>query len=477
MCHMRVHLLPCAPDKTPTKPTLMLKIYNSLTRNKEEFKPLVPGKVSMYVCGITVYDLCHIGHARFMLVFDTVVRYLRHRGYEVNYIRNITDIDDKIINRANENGEDIDDLTARYIEAMNEDCDALNMLRPDHEPRATEHIRQIITLTEQLIVKGYAYAADNGDVYFAVNSYADYGQLSGKKIEELRAGERVAVDEGKKDPLDFVLWKASKPNEPRWDSPWGPGRPGWHIECSAMSIQHLGEEFDIHGGGQDLQFPHHENEIAQSCCATGKGFARLWMHNGFVRVDDEKMSKSLDNFFTVREVLKKYRPEVIRFFILSSHYRSQLNYSDIHLDEARASLEGLYIALRDAGCSDGEIETSWVEKFNEVMDDDFNTARGVAVLHELARELNRSTEKTNLATTLKHLGGLLGMLQLDPAKYLQRGVGESGLSNEEIEGLINQRTQARKSKDFSESDRIRDLLIDEGIALEDSAEGTSWRRI
>lgn len=454
----------------------MLKIYNSLTRTKEEFKPLVPGKMSMYVCGITVYDLCHIGHARFMLVFDTVARYFRHRGYEVNYIRNITDIDDKIINRANENGEDINDLTARYIDAMNEDCDALNMLSPDHEPRATEHIRQIITMAEQLIAKGYAYAADNGDVYFAVNSYADYGQLSGKKIEELRAGKRVAIDEGKKDPLDFVLWKASKPNEPRWDSPWGPGRPGWHIECSAMSIQHLGEEFDIHGGGQDLQFPHHENEIAQSCCATGKGFARLWMHNGFVRVDDEKMSKSLDNFFTVREVLKKYRPEAIRFFILSSHYRSQLNYSDIHLDEARASLEGLYIALRDAGGGDGEIEISWVEKFNEVMDDDLNTARGVAVLHELARELNRSTDKNNLATTLKYLGGLLGMLQLDPAEYLQSGVGEIGLSGEEIEELINRRKQARKNKNFPESDRIRDLLIDEGIALEDSAEATSWRR-
>ncbi len=459
----------------------MLKIYNSLTRSKEEFKPMIPGKVGMYVCGITVYDLLHIGHARFMLVFDTAVRYLRHRGYEVNYIRNITDIDDKIIDRANENGEDINALTARYIEAMNEDSDALNMLRPDHEPRATDHIDQIISMIEDLIKKDFAYAAENGDVYFAVNKYKDYGQLSGKKIEELRAGERVAVDEGKEDPLDFVLWKSSKPDEPTWDSPWGPGRPGWHIECSAMSIHMLGEEFDIHGGGQDLQFPHHENEIAQSCCATGKGFARLWMHNGFVRVDDEKMSKSLGNFFTVREVLKQYRPEVIRFFILSSHYRSQLNYSDAHLDEAKASLEGLYIALRDVNASGDEIDESWVDKFNEVMDDDFNTARAVAILHELAREINRVSDKTSseaivLATTLKHLGELLGMLQLDPAEYLQSGVGDATFSNEEIEDLIEQRKEARKNKNFAESDRIRDLLSAQGIALEDNAQGTSWRR-
>jgi cysteinyl-tRNA synthetase len=459
----------------------MLKIYNSLTRTKEEFKPIVPGKVGMYVCGITVYDLCHIGHARFMLVFDTVVRYLRSRDYEVNYIRNITDIDDKIINRANENGEDIDALSARYIEAMNEDADALFMLRPDHEPRATDHIGQIIDITNTLIEKGYAYAADNGDVYFAVNTYSDYGQLSGKKIDELRAGERVAVDEGKKDPLDFVLWKASKPNEPSWDSPWGPGRPGWHIECSAMSMHTLGEEFDIHGGGQDLQFPHHENEIAQSCCATDKGFARLWMHNGFVRVDDEKMSKSLDNFFTIREVLKTFQPEVIRFFILSSHYRSQLNYSDTHLQEARASLEGLYIALRDVNASTDDIDESYLNRFNEVMDDDFNTPKAFALLHELAREINRaddkdSTEVGRYANTLRHLGSLLGLLQADPADYLQSGAGEEGLSNDEIDKLINQRTEARKNKDFAESDRIRDLLSDQGIALEDGAEGTIWRR-
>ncbi len=435
----------------------------------------------MYVCGITVYDLCHIGHARFMLVFDTTVRYLRHRGYEVNYIRNITDIDDKIINRANENGEDIDALTARYIEAMHEDTDALNMLRPDHEPRATEHIKEIIDITSQLIDKGYAYAADNGDVYFAVSKYKDYGQLSGKKIDELRAGERVAVDEGKEDPLDFVLWKSSKPNEPSWDSPWGPGRPGWHIECSAMSIKALGEEFDIHGGGQDLQFPHHENEIAQSCCATGKGFARLWMHNGFVRVDDEKMSKSLGNFFTIREVMKKYSPEVIRFFILSSHYRSQLNYSDSHLDEARASLEGLYIALRDTEAGEGDIDENYLDQFNEVMDDDFNTAKAIAIFHELAREINRISDKSSpeaakLARTLKQLAAILGMLQSDPTEYLQGGSNNEGLSNDDIENFIVARTEARKNKDFAESDRIRDLLLEQGIALEDGPEGTIWRR-
>jgi cysteinyl-tRNA synthetase len=459
----------------------MLKIYNSLTRTKEEFKPIVPGKVGMYVCGITVYDLCHIGHARFMLVFDTVVRYLRSRDYEVNYIRNITDIDDKIINRANENGEDIDALSTRYIEAMNEDADALFMLRPDHEPRATDHIEQIIDITNTLIDRGYAYAAENGDVYFAVNKYSEYGQLSGKKIDELRAGERVAVDEGKKDPLDFVLWKASKPNEPSWDSPWGPGRPGWHIECSAMSMNALGEEFDIHGGGQDLQFPHHENEIAQSCCATDKGFARVWMHNGFVRVDDEKMSKSLDNFFTIREVLKKFQPEVIRFFILSSHYRSQLNYSDIHLQEAKASLEGLYIALRDVNSTADEIDESYLNRFNEVMDDDFNTPKAFALLHELAREINRADDKNSAevsryANTLRHLGALLGLLQAEPEDYLQSGADEEGLSSEEIDSLIHQRTEARKNKDFAESDRIRDLLSDQGISLEDSAEGTIWRR-
>jgi len=460
----------------------MLKIYNTLTRTKEEFKPIIPGKVSMYVCGITVYDLCHIGHARFMVVFDMVVRYLRSRSYEVNYVRNITDIDDKIIKRAEENGEDIQALTQRYVEAMNSDTDALNMLRPDHEPRATDYIEQIISMIARLEAKEYAYAADNGDVYFAVSKYRDYGQLSGKKIDELRAGERVAVDEAKHDPLDFVLWKASKPGEPSWVSPWGPGRPGWHIECSAMSIHCLGEHFDIHGGGQDLQFPHHENEIAQSCCATGKAFVNLWMHNGFVRVDEEKMSKSLGNFFTVREVLEKFRPEVIRFFILSSHYRSQLNYSDMHLEAAKSSLEGLYIALRDVSPAiNGELDNNYVEKFNQVMDDDFNTARAIAVLHELAREINRVADRTgteiqNLAATLKHLGSILGLLQSEPGEYLQSGVSDDGLSVEEIDTLIAQRDQARQQQNFAESDRIRDLLSERGITLEDSPEGTIWRR-
>lgn len=459
----------------------MLKIYNTLTRKKEEFKPLVPGKVGMYVCGMTVYDLCHVGHARVLVVFDMVTRYLRSSGYEVKYIRNITDIDDKIIQRAQENDEDITALTTRFIDAMNEDADALKVERPDEEPKATDHIKEIVDLIAQLEKRGFAYAADNGDVYFAVNKYADYGQLSGKKIDELRAGERVAVEEAKQDPLDFVLWKASKEGEPSWDSPWGAGRPGWHIECSAMSMNSLGEHFDIHGGGQDLQFPHHENEIAQSCCATDSQFVNLWMHNGFVRVDDEKMSKSLGNFFTVREVLEKYRAEVIRFFILSSHYRSQLNYSDSHLDEAKASLEGLYIALRDSEASGEELEQSYMDKFNEVMDDDFNTPRAVAILHEVARDLNRIDDKSSdegirLANTLRQLGSTLGLLQDDPAEYLQGGVDEGSLSNEEIDSLINQRTEARKNKDFAESDRIRDLLTENGISLEDGPEGTTWRR-
>ncbi len=459
----------------------MLQIYNSMTRRKETFQPLEEGKVGMYVCGITVYDFCHIGHARFLLVFDTVVRYLRSRGYEVNYIRNITDIDDKIINRANENGEGINDLTERFITAMHEDTDALNMLRPDREPRATEHIQQIIDMIQRLEDNGYAYAADNGDVYFAVSKYEDYGRLSGKKIDELRAGERVAVEEAKQDPLDFVLWKASKDGEPSWPSPWGDGRPGWHIECSAMSIDALGEEFDIHGGGQDLQFPHHENEIAQSCCSTGKTFAQLWMHNGFVRVDDEKMSKSLGNFFTIRDVMESYSPEVIRFFILSSHYRSQLNYSDSQLDEARAALESLYIALRDVPVSDGPLEHGWANKFNEVMDDDFNTAKAVAIFHEMAREINRQDNKESeecmgLARTLRQLASVLGMLQSDPETYLQSGVGGDSLASDEIEQLIEQRKQARQNRDFAESDRIRDMLADAGIALEDGPEGTTWRR-
>ena len=465
----------------------MLKIFNSLTGEKQEFKPIEPGKVRMYVCGMTVYDFCHVGHARVMVVFDMVARYMRSLGLDVNYVRNITDIDDKIIKRANENSEDILELTARFITAMNEDAAALGVQTPDAEPRATDYMAQIISMIERLIENKYAYAADNGDVFYDVSAFSDYGKLSGKKIGELRAGERVEVQEAKDDPLDFVLWKASKPNEPSWESPWGTGRPGWHIECSAMSTHCLGDHFDIHGGGQDLQFPHHENEIAQSEGATGKTFVNLWMHNGFVRIDEEKMSKSLNNFFTVREVLKVYKPEEIRFFILASHYRSPLNYSLGNLDEARAALKGLYTSLRGIS-TNSDIDKSYLVRFNEVMDDDFNTPKAVALLHELAHEINRIKDSDSaraqeikarkLASTLKMLAGTLGFLQESPENFLKRGAGSdtSGLTDDEIQSLIAQREQARKDKDFTESDRIRDLLTSQGIALEDTADGTLWQR-
>ena len=403
----------------------MLKIHNTLTGRKEEFRPISPGKVRLYVCGMTVYDYCHLGHARFMVVFDMVTRFLRSRGLEVTYARNITDIDDKIIKRANENNESIEALTARFIKYMNEDTVALGILPPDLEPRATGHIAAIIALIQRLAERGLAYSAANKDVYFKVSAFPGYGKLSGKKPDELRAGARVEIQEAKDDPLDFVLWKAAKPGEPQWDSPWGPGRPGWHIECSAMAMQCLGEHFDIHGGGMDLQFPHHENEIAQSEGATGNPFVNVWMHNGFVRLDDQKMSKSLGNFFTVREVLAKYRPEVVRFFMLSSHYRSPVNYTDENLEEAKSSLERLYTALRDA-VTDGERDTSAEVEFHAAMDDDFNTPRAIAVLHNLARDLNRMPDKQSsdakrLAVTLKHLGGALGLLQANPVEYLQAG--------------------------------------------------------
>ncbi len=463
----------------------MLKIYNTLTSGKEVFEPIEAGKIRIYVCGITVYDYCHLGHARMMVVFDMVTRYLRSRAYEVTYVRNITDIDDKIINRANENGETIQMLTERFISAMNDDMDALGVLRPDQEPRATTHIEQITAMISRLIDNKYAYIADNGDVYYDVSAFPEYGKLSGKKTDELRAGARVEVQEAKDDPLDFVLWKAAKPDEPSWQSPWGAGRPGWHIECSAMATHCLGDHFDIHGGGQDLQFPHHENEIAQSCSATGKAFVNTWMHNGFVRVDEEKMSKSLGNFFTVREVLEKYHPEVVRFFILSSHYRSPLNYSDSHLDEARATLDGLYLALREVTNSDdSEIDNNYLEKFNEAMDDDFNTPKAVAVLHEIAHAINRETDKDarsarTLGTTLKQLGATMGLLQAHADAYLQSAaVTESdGLTADEINTYIEQRKQARINKDFAESDRIRNLLTEQGITLEDSPTGTTWRRL
>ncbi|HSJ49514.1 MAG TPA: cysteine--tRNA ligase [Gammaproteobacteria bacterium] len=461
----------------------MLQIYNSLTRQKEDFVPIEPGKVRMYVCGMTVYDLCHLGHARVLVVFDVVVRHLRALGYEVTYVRNITDIDDKIIQRAHENGEPIDALTGRFITAMHEDAEALGVLPPDLEPRATTSMDEIIAMIETLVAKGYAYAAGNGDVYYDVSRFEGYGRLSGKNPEDLRAGARVEVAEAKDDPLDFVLWKAAKPGEPSWPSPWGAGRPGWHIECSAMSTQCLGNHFDIHGGGMDLQFPHHENEIAQSEGATGCHFVNYWIHNGFVQVDQEKMSKSLGNFFTVREILARYQPEEVRYFILASHYRSPLNYSDDNLDKARAALTRFYTALR--GVSPGEaLEGSeYQRRFSAAMDDDFNSAEALAVLFELARELNRAREAgtgeaPRLAATLMHLGARLGILQADPLQYLRgqpvRTTG--GLEDEEIEARIQARLDARARKDWAEADRIRDELQAAGIQLEDAAGTTRWRR-
>ena len=458
----------------------MLQIYNSITRKKAAFEPLNPGQVRMYVCGMTVYDYCHLGHARVMLVFDMIARYLRYSGYEVNYVRNITDIDDKIIQRAQENGESINELTARFIDAMHEDAGALGIQAPDHEPRATEHIPAIIRMIEALVERGHAYVGDNHDVYFDITSFDNYGRLSGKHIEELRAGARVEVQENKQDPLDFVLWKAAKPDEPSWDSPWGPGRPGWHIECSAMSTECLGDYFDIHGGGMDLQFPHHENEIAQSVCATGQPFVKHWLHNGFVRVDDEKMSKSLGNFFTVRDVLTLYRPEVVRYFILASHYRSPLNYSEENLEHAKSALTRLYTALRNAASTDGQVLDAYVERFRAAMDDDFNTPEALTVLFDLATRINSSTgqEQSDLAATLRELGAVLGICQDTPADFLQGTPqrSESDLDSETIEKLIQQRSEARKRKDFAESDRIRDELAAQGIVLEDTAEGTIWRR-
>ncbi|MEX2525706.1 MAG: cysteine--tRNA ligase [Gammaproteobacteria bacterium] len=459
----------------------MLKIYNSLTGAREPFQPIENGKARIYVCGITVYDYCHLGHARMLVVFDMVTRYLRERNYDVTYVRNITDIDDKIIKRAAENNESVESLTERFIEAMNEDAEALYILKPDQEPRATGHVDYIIAMIEKLLENGLAYTADNGDVFYDVSKFREYGRLSGKKLDELRAGARVDVSEAKDDPLDFVLWKAAKEGEPSWDSPWGSGRPGWHIECSAMSTHCLGDHFDIHGGGQDLQFPHHENEIAQSVGATGKPFVNLWMHNGFVRVDEEKMSKSLGNFFTVREILQHYPAEVVRFFILSSHYRSPLNYSGETMNGARASLARLYTALRGMDNNAGKVQSGYLEKFHEAMDDDFNTPEAIAVMHGIAHELNRLPDKNseqarNLAATLRRLGGILGLLQDSAEAFLQGGAAEDGLSAGEIEALIEQRAEAKKAKNFSEADRIREQLKEQGIILEDSPQGTTWRR-
>ena len=470
-----------------------ITLYNTLTRQKEEFVPLNPENVRMYVCGMTVYDYCHLGHARVLVVFDMIARWLRQHGYPLTYVRNITDIDDKIIARANENGETIGELTARFIAAMNEDSDALGVLRPDIEPKATEHIGQMIAMIEDLVANGKAYPAPNGDVYYAVREFAAYGQLSGKSLDDLRAGERVDVDTNKRDPLDFVLWKAAKPGEPSWESPWGNGRPGWHIECSAMGGELFGQTFDIHGGGADLQFPHHENEIAQSCGAHGglcghdaphaagkriNSHVKYWLHNGFIRVDNEKMSKSLGNFFTIRDVLKKYAPEVVRFFILRAHYRSPLNYSDAHLDDAKNSLARLYNTLGNVQAAEFAVRedaNDYTRRFFAAMDDDFNTAEAMSVLFELANEANK-TGSAELAGCLKALGGTLGLLQDDPQHFLQSGGEEGGLSADEIEALIAQRKTARETKNWAESDRIRDLLAEHKILLKDGADGTTWTR-
>ena len=457
----------------------MLKIYNSLTRQKEEFKPIRPSKVGMYVCGVTIYDLCHIGHGRTFVGFDVVVRYLRYLGYQVNFVRNITDVDDKIIKRAAENQESCEALTERLIGEMHADFDALNLQRPDIEPRATLHIGEIIELVEQLLANGNAYVADNGDVLFAIDSFPEYGRLSGQDLEQLQAGARVSVEEAKRNPLDFVLWKMSKPGEPTWESPWGPGRPGWHIECSAMNSKHLGNHFDIHGGGSDLMFPHHENEIAQSCCAHHTAYVNTWMHTGMVMVDREKMSKSLGNFFTIRDVLKVYDAETVRYFLMSGHYRSQLNYSDENLNQGRAALERLYTALRGLPVVAAAGGEQYVERFRAAMDDDFNTPEAYSVLFDLAREVNRlkgdgAADAAALAGRLRELAGVLGLLEQDPEAFFKGNEADDEVA--EIEGLIKARNDARAAKDWPAADAARNRLTEMGIVLEDGAGGTSWRR-
>ena len=461
----------------------MLKIYNTLAREKQDFVPIESGKVRMYVCGMTVYDYCHLGHARVLVVFDMIQRWLRASGLEVTYVRNITDIDDKIIKRAQQNNETIGQLTNRFIGFMNEDSAALGVEKPTYEPRATEYVPQMLKLIGELETRGLAYQAADGDVNFSVRKFPGYGKLSGKSLDDLRAGERVDIEQSKQDPLDFVLWKHGKPGEPSWESPWGAGRPGWHIECSAMSSDLLGKHFDIHGGGQDLQFPHHENEIAQSEGAHDCQFVNYWMHNGFVRVDDEKMSKSLGNFFSIREVLKKYDAEVVRFFILRAHYRSPLNYSDAHLDDARQALARLYIALKAVVSDVDDLPVDWNEayalRFRQAMDDDFNTPEACAVLFDLASEVNRG-KSSALAAQLRALAALLGLLRRDPQTFLQAtpAGGESCAdgSVERIEALIAERLAAKKARNFADADRIRSELLAAGIVLEDGAQGTTWRR-
>lgn len=451
-----------------------MKIYNTLTRQKEEFRPIVEGKVGMYVCGMTVYDLCHLGHARVLTAFDVIARYLRHKGYDVNYVRNITDIDDKIISRANENGEAFDVLTERFINEMHVDAKALGIEAPDAEPRATAHIDGIIEMVQTLIEKGYAYAAENGDVYYSVRKFEGYGKLSGKVLDDLEAGARIEIDEVKQDPLDFVLWKHAKADEPHWDSPWGIGRPGWHIECSVMSTCCLGNNFDIHGGGPDLKFPHHENEIAQSEAATGSHYANNWMHAGAVRIDGEKMSKSLGNFFTIREILEKYHPETVRFFLLSSQYRSSINYSEDSLKEAQVKLDRFYNALAQVDAYvPAATNNDYSERFHAAMDDDFNTPEAIGVLFDLVREVNKAEgeKKFALGAQLRELGAILGCLQLPPEEFLQSG---GDVDVEYVEAMIQKRIDAKKAKDFATADGVRDELLAQGITLRDGPEGTSW---
>lgn len=465
---------------------MSIQIYNTLRRRKEPFKPLQDGRIGMYVCGMTVYDYCHLGHARVLVAFDVITRFLRAKGFEVDYVRNITDIDDKILRRAEEKGEAYNALTARFIQAMEEDAARLGVLPPSREPRATAHVGDIIAMIQTLQDKGYAYHAANGDVYYRVSRFANYGALSGKKSDELLAGARVAVDAAKEDPRDFALWKAAEADEVHWPSPWGNGRPGWHIECSAMSTCCLGESFDIHGGGPDLVFPHHENEIAQSEAATGKTYASTWMHAGAVRVDNEKMSKSLGNFFTIREILEKYQPEVVRYFLLASHYRSAINYSEDNLQIAQQNLERFYHALKgldepaqvyDRLPSDDD----FVSRFDAAMADDFNVPEALASMYELVRKMNQlraagaDEELRDCARLLRSLGGVLGILQMRAEDFLQTG-GGGGIDAAQIEDLIAQRAQAKKQKDFARADEIRQSLLEQGVILEDSREGTSWRR-
>ncbi|AZI13688.1 cysteine--tRNA ligase [Avibacterium paragallinarum] len=458
----------------------MLKIFNTLSREKEVFTPIEANKVGMYVCGVTVYDLCHIGHGRTFVCFDVIARYLRYLGYDLTYVRNITDVDDKIIKRAIENKETCDQLVDRMVGEMYRDFDALNILRPDVEPRATHHIAEIIDIVEKLIQRGHAYVAENGDVMFDIESFPQYGKLSRQDLSQLQAGARIEISEIKKSPMDFVLWKMSKPNEPSWDSPWGKGRPGWHIECSAMNSKQLGDHFDIHGGGSDLMFPHHENEIAQSCCAHDGDYVNYWIHSGMIMVDKEKMSKSLGNFFTIRDVLNHYNGEVVRYFLLTAHYRSQLNYSEENLNLAQGALERLYTALRDTDPSvapqGGE---EFVAQFKEAMDDDFNTPNAISVLFEMAREINKlkaedKTKADHLAARLRELGNILGLLQQSPEAFLQAGADDSEVAK--IEALIKQRNEARAAKNWAAADEARNQLNAMGIVLEDGANGTTWRK-